>query len=93
MKTVNPVNKSVVVRSTGGDPAALKKQFDNVRKVLPVRPGATHCKLSSHDMPIVRTSGDLAAFGALLDKVKPVRLAKSGSQVLKAIRAARERRR
>jgi len=82
MKTVNPVKKSVVVRSTGGDPAALKKQFDKV-----------HCKLSSRDMPIVRTSGDLAAFGVLLDKVKPVRLAKSGSQVLKAIRAARERRR
>lgn len=81
MKTVNPVNKSVVVRSTGGDPAALKKQFDKVHK------------LSSRDMPIVRTSGELAAFGVLLDKVKPVRLAKSGSQVLKAIRAARERRR
>ncbi|UUZ62927.1 hypothetical protein LP417_24335 [Polaromonas sp. P1-6] len=50
-------------------------------------------KLSSRDMPIVRTTGNLAEWRALHGKVRPVKTGKSGSQILKAMRAARESRR
>lgn len=57
------------------------------------RPDVLHFKLSSRDMPIVRTTGNLAEWRALHGKVRPVKTGKSGSQILKAMRAARESRR
>ena len=49
--------------------------------------------LNSHDMPIIRTSGDISKWRELSQKIKPVPQEKSGNQILKSIRAARESRR
>ena len=65
------------------------------RNSAPATPAASprHLVINSRDMPIIRTSGDLSKWRELSQKIKPVTQEKSGGQILKSIRAARESRR
>lgn len=53
------------------------------------RPGLVHIELKAGDMPVIRRSGNLEEWRALHSKTRPAKLAKSGSQHLKEMRAER----
>ena len=80
MTTLNPIKKTRAPR-------------DMSREDCPVIDRSRHYVLSSRDMPVVRTTGNLKKWGELFDLVKPIKLAKPGINVLKELRAARESRR